>query len=180
MSRRTLAVVAAGAIVLVLIILAATGVFSGSGGSSSTPHATTPPGGAHETVVCDIDALNALLRGEVAAVETYDQVIGKFDGHPQAVELQRIRTTGKRIAGRAHSACAEPDARVSQPGRAHDAQAAVPHVVRGHVDHASLDGRGRIESILVNGIRAAEHKHRGRVRVDDVHGEAGRGGVQVD
>jgi hypothetical protein len=50
-----------------------------------------PPGGAHETVVCDIDALNALLRGEVAAVETYDQVIAKFDGQPQAVELQHIR-----------------------------------------------------------------------------------------
>jgi hypothetical protein len=54
-------------------------------------HATALPGGAHETVVCDIDALNALLRGEVAAVETYDQVIAKFDGQPQAVELQRIR-----------------------------------------------------------------------------------------
>ena len=32
-----------------------------------------------------------LLRGEVAAVETYDQVIAKFDGQPQAAELQRIR-----------------------------------------------------------------------------------------
>ena len=52
---------------------------------------TAPPGGSQETVVCDIDALNSLLRGEVAAVETYDQVIAKFDGQPQAVELQRIR-----------------------------------------------------------------------------------------
>jgi hypothetical protein len=45
----------------------------------------------HDTVVCDIDVLNALLRGEVAAVETYDQVIPKFAGQPQAVELQRMR-----------------------------------------------------------------------------------------
>jgi demethoxyubiquinone hydroxylase (CLK1/Coq7/Cat5 family) len=45
----------------------------------------------HDTVVCDVDVLNALLRGEVAAVETYDQVIAKFDGQPQAVELQHIR-----------------------------------------------------------------------------------------
>ena len=45
----------------------------------------------HDTVVCDIDVLNALLRGEVAAVETYDQVIAKFDGQPQAIEPQRIR-----------------------------------------------------------------------------------------
>jgi hypothetical protein len=45
----------------------------------------------HETVTCDVDILNALLRGEVAAVETYDQVIDKFAGQPQAVELRRIR-----------------------------------------------------------------------------------------
>ena len=51
----------------------------------------TAGGGEHETVTCDIDVLNALLRGEVAAVETYDQVIPKFAGQPQAVELQRIR-----------------------------------------------------------------------------------------
>jgi hypothetical protein len=53
---------------------------------------TAPPGPEHDTVTCDIDALNALLRGEVAAVETYDQVIPKFDGQPQAAELQRIRS----------------------------------------------------------------------------------------
>jgi hypothetical protein len=51
----------------------------------------TAEGDEHETVTCDIDALNALLRGEVAAVETYDQVIAKFAGQPQAGELQRIR-----------------------------------------------------------------------------------------
>jgi hypothetical protein len=45
----------------------------------------------HHTVICDVDVLNALLRGEVAAVETYDQVIAKFGGQPQAVELQRMR-----------------------------------------------------------------------------------------
>jgi hypothetical protein len=47
--------------------------------------------GEHATITCDIDALNALVRGEVAAVETYDQVIAKFAGQPQAVALQRIR-----------------------------------------------------------------------------------------
>jgi Domain of unknown function (DUF2383) len=52
---------------------------------------TVPPGPDHDTVTCDIDILNSLLRGEVAAVETYDLVIRKFDGQPQAVELQRIR-----------------------------------------------------------------------------------------
>jgi|SoiMethySBSTD1v2_1073268.scaffolds.fasta_scaffold494627_1 demethoxyubiquinone hydroxylase (CLK1/Coq7/Cat5 family) len=40
---------------------------------------------------CDVDVLNSLLRGEVAAGNTYDSVIAKFDGKPQAIELQRIR-----------------------------------------------------------------------------------------
>lgn len=53
---------------------------------------TAPADPEHETFVCDIDVLNALLRGEVAAVETYDLVIPKFDGHPQAVELEHIRS----------------------------------------------------------------------------------------
>jgi hypothetical protein len=39
----------------------------------------------------DIDVLNALLRGEVAAAEAYDMVLAKFDAHPLAVALQRIR-----------------------------------------------------------------------------------------
>jgi demethoxyubiquinone hydroxylase (CLK1/Coq7/Cat5 family) len=51
----------------------------------------TAGGAEHDTVTCDIDVLNALLRGEVAAAGAYDQVLAKFDGQPQAVELQRIR-----------------------------------------------------------------------------------------
>jgi hypothetical protein len=51
----------------------------------------TAGGGERATITCDIDALNVLLRGEVAAVETYDQVIARFAGQPQAIELQRIR-----------------------------------------------------------------------------------------
>jgi hypothetical protein len=39
----------------------------------------------------EIDALNSLLRGEVAAVEAYDMVLPKFDGRSQAVALQRLR-----------------------------------------------------------------------------------------
>jgi hypothetical protein len=62
------------------------------------PTQLTPVGAGHDTVVCDIDALNALLRGEVAAVETYDQVIAKFDGQPQAVELQRLRNEHEQAA----------------------------------------------------------------------------------
>ena len=42
-------------------------------------------------VTCDVDVLNSLLRGEVAAGDAYDMVIRKFDGRAEAIELQRIR-----------------------------------------------------------------------------------------
>lgn len=50
----------------------------------------TTPGTEPETVTCDVDVLNSLLRGEVAAGHTYDMVIAKFNGQPQAIQLQRI------------------------------------------------------------------------------------------
>jgi len=40
---------------------------------------------------CDVDALNQLLRGEISAVETYEQAIAKFEGKPGESDLRRIR-----------------------------------------------------------------------------------------
>jgi hypothetical protein len=40
---------------------------------------------------CDTDTLNSLLRGEISAVETYQQAIGKFEGRPEVGDLRRIR-----------------------------------------------------------------------------------------
>jgi hypothetical protein len=40
---------------------------------------------------CDTDALNSLLRGEMAAVETYTQAMGKFDDLMVIADLQKIR-----------------------------------------------------------------------------------------
>ena len=40
---------------------------------------------------CDTDALNALLRGEMSAVETYTQALGKFDDLLVIADLQKIR-----------------------------------------------------------------------------------------
>ncbi len=39
----------------------------------------------------DVDALNQLLRGEISAVETYDQAIEKLAGKPAASQLRRMR-----------------------------------------------------------------------------------------
>jgi hypothetical protein len=39
----------------------------------------------------DTETLNALLRGEISAAETYDLAISKFEGRPAAAELRRIR-----------------------------------------------------------------------------------------
>lgn len=47
---------------------------------------------------CDVDALNKLLRGELSAVETYDQAIGKFENKPAANDLRRIREEHRRAA----------------------------------------------------------------------------------
>lgn len=40
---------------------------------------------------CDTDALNSLLRGELSAVETYEQGIAKFDDSAHKSTLMRIR-----------------------------------------------------------------------------------------
>lgn len=40
---------------------------------------------------CDTDTLNSLLRGEISAVETYQQAIEKFEGRGEVSELRRIR-----------------------------------------------------------------------------------------
>ena len=39
-----------------------------------------------------IDACNRLLRGELSAVETYRQTIGKFEGDPAVTALRQIQT----------------------------------------------------------------------------------------
>ncbi|MBN9121724.1 MAG: DUF2383 domain-containing protein [Planctomycetes bacterium] len=45
---------------------------------------------------CDIDALNALLRGETAAVETYTQALHAFDDLLVIADLQKIRDEHSR------------------------------------------------------------------------------------
>ena len=40
---------------------------------------------------CDTDILNKLLRGEISAVETYDQAMQKFAGQSIETELREIR-----------------------------------------------------------------------------------------
>jgi uncharacterized protein (TIGR02284 family) len=43
------------------------------------------------TMTCDTDALNSLLRGELSAVETYDQAMKKVEDPTVLTDLQRIR-----------------------------------------------------------------------------------------
>jgi len=40
---------------------------------------------------CDTDVLNMLLRGEMSAVETYDQAMGKLEDQHVLADLQKIR-----------------------------------------------------------------------------------------
>lgn len=47
---------------------------------------------------CDLDAMNALLRGELSAVETYDQAIGTFQQVSSGAELHKIRDDHQQAA----------------------------------------------------------------------------------
>lgn len=49
------------------------------------------PPGTEEAGSGDTEVMNALLRGEVAAAETYGQVLSKFEGQEATTTLQRIR-----------------------------------------------------------------------------------------
>jgi len=40
---------------------------------------------------CDTDALNSLLRGELSAIESYDQALEKYPDEPAIAELRLIR-----------------------------------------------------------------------------------------
>jgi hypothetical protein len=45
---------------------------------------------------CDTDGLNALLRGEMAAVEAYTQALGRFDDPMVIADLQKLRDEHNR------------------------------------------------------------------------------------
>ncbi|MCB1132746.1 MAG: DUF2383 domain-containing protein [Verrucomicrobiae bacterium] len=47
-----------------------------------------------------IQVCNSLLRGEHAAVETYDQAIERYVGHPESVTLIRMRDEHRCNAGK--------------------------------------------------------------------------------
>src|SRR5260370_4670762 len=46
---------------------------------------------ATESLPYTVDYLNGLLRGEIAAVETYEQALPKVQGEPMAAEARRVR-----------------------------------------------------------------------------------------
>ena len=47
---------------------------------------------------CDTETLNALLRGELSAVETYEQALNKFKGQVASLELIKIRDQHRNAA----------------------------------------------------------------------------------
>ena len=50
----------------------------------------------HDPFTCDTQALNTLLRGEMAAVETYTQALGTSDDQEMIADLQKIRDEHSR------------------------------------------------------------------------------------
>jgi hypothetical protein len=45
----------------------------------------------NENAISEIDTLNSLLRGELSAVDTYDQAMQKFEDTRLLADLQMIR-----------------------------------------------------------------------------------------
>jgi hypothetical protein len=48
---------------------------------------------------CDTAALNAIIRGELAAVQTYEQALAKFGDDPAHTELTIIREDHRKAVG---------------------------------------------------------------------------------
>jgi len=59
------------------------------------------------------DTLNSLLRGEIAATETYNQALEKFAGQPEEAELRKLRDDHRTIANmlrqHVHQHSGQPD-----------------------------------------------------------------------
>ena len=47
-----------------------------------------------------VDCLNSMLRGELAATETYEQALAKFAAEPHAAELQRIQAEHHEVVNK--------------------------------------------------------------------------------
>jgi len=60
-----------------------------------------------------IETLNSLLRGELAATETYLQALARFEGHPDAADLREImvdhRETANTLRQHIHQLGGKPD-----------------------------------------------------------------------
>lgn len=53
---------------------------------------------AHSPVISGYDVLSRILRGELAAVEAYEQVLEKFKGEPESQRLMRFMLEHQRAA----------------------------------------------------------------------------------
>ena len=62
---------------------------------------------------CEHDILNRLLRGELAATETYQQALAKVGNEPRATELRRLhdehRTAANELRQHIHQHGGKPD-----------------------------------------------------------------------
>ena len=104
----------------------------------------------------DVSALNAFLRGELSAVETYDQALGKFTGNDPVSVVRELR----RIRDEHEAAVVALRARVTNQGGTPSEGAGVWGVFATAVTAPSLrrglPGYGLIESIARSSTRMAK------------------------
>jgi hypothetical protein len=106
------------------------------------------------TPACNPEALHCLLRGEIAAVETYDHAIGQFERLPTAAELTRIRDDHQRavVALRGHAdqfgCTADEDAAGAWGAYANAVGAVGPAAVLAALKHGEVHAANEYEAVL--------------------------------
>jgi hypothetical protein len=132
-------------------------------GSTTTPPLTSGTG--------DAAAMNTLLRGELSAVETYEQAIGKFEG----TDTENVSKELRRICAEHHSAVNILRTRVTALGTAPSEGAGVwgvfatavtgvakvmgPHTALAALRRGEEHGIGEYEDALANEDVSVECKY---------------------
>ncbi len=109
-----------------------------------------------------IKVCNSLLRGELSAIETYDQALEKYAETPAAAELGRIRSEHSLAAARLASNVREMG---GEPDKESGAWGSFANAVQGT---ANLFGAGSAMESLQKGEEKGRRDYQAALKDDDV------------
>lgn len=112
-----------------------------------------------------VEVCNSLLRGELSAVETYTQAIGKFDGEAEQTALRGIRSDHEKAAARLRAHIQDMNAEPS------DGSGAWGGFVQALEGAAMLLGESPALAILERGEQHGIEEYKDALGNDDVMDE---------